>query len=137
AQSGRRAWPVEAGGTAVRDAQFRRRPVAPGHSRRVEAAAGHGQKSYQARSGAAEGHSRSAIAKGTCEGRTMNDSDIGELFAMPAVFDDAAAFEARTTRKLMLRLMLRQWLVAMAGLIGGVYALFQFVRVPDGAPLSM
>jgi len=67
----------------------------------------------------------------------MNDSDIGELFAMPAVFDDAAAFEARTTRKLMLRLMLRQWLVAMAGLIGGVYALFQFVRVPDGAPLSM
>ncbi len=67
----------------------------------------------------------------------MNDSDINELFAAPAVFDDAAAFEARTTRKLMVRLMLRQWLVVMAGLIGGVYALFQFVRIPDGGPLSL
>ena len=67
----------------------------------------------------------------------MNDSDISEMFASPMMFGDAAAFEARTTRKLMLRLWLRQWLVAMAGLVGGVYALFQFVRVPDGMPLSM
>jgi len=67
----------------------------------------------------------------------MNDSDIGDLFATPASFDDGEAFEARTTRKLMVRLWLRQWLVALAGVIGGVYALFQFVRVPDGTVLSV
>ena len=64
-------------------------------------------------------------------------SEIGDLFAAPAVFDDADAFEARTTRKLMVRLWLRQWLVALAGVIGGVYALFQFVRVPDGTGLTV
>ena len=67
----------------------------------------------------------------------MNDSDINELFAAPAAFDDGDAFETRTTRKLKVRLWLRQWLVAMAGLIGGVYALFQFVHVPDGGPWSV
>ena len=67
----------------------------------------------------------------------MNDSDLSDLFATPAIFDDADDFDTRTTRKLRLRLWLRQWLVAMAGLIGGVYALFQFVRVPDGGPLSV
>ena len=62
----------------------------------------------------------------------MNDNDISDLFATPAAFDDAGAFEARATRRLSLRLWLRQWLVVMAGVIGGIYALFQFVRVPDG-----
>ncbi len=67
----------------------------------------------------------------------MNDSDLGDLFATPSAFDDADTFEARTVRKLRLRLMLRQWLVAMAGLVGGIYALFQFVRLPDGGPWSV
>ena len=67
----------------------------------------------------------------------MNDSDINELFATPVLFGDDDAFETRTTRKLRMRLWLRQSLVAMAGLIGGIYALFQFVRLPDGATMSV
>ena len=67
----------------------------------------------------------------------MTDNDIKDLFAAPAAFDDADVFEARTTRKLKMRLWLRQWLVAMAGLIGGVYALCQFVRVPEGSVWSV
>ena len=67
----------------------------------------------------------------------MNDSDLNDLFAAPAALDDGDAFEVRTTRKLRMRLWLRQSLVAMAGLVGGAYALFQFVRVPDGSPWSV
>lgn len=64
-------------------------------------------------------------------------SELSDLFAATADYDDSEGFEARTTRKLKMRLWLRQWLVAMAGLIGGAYALFQFVRVPDGSPWSV
>ncbi len=67
----------------------------------------------------------------------MNDSDLSDLFAAAADYDDDDAFEMRTTRKLKMRLWLRQSLVALAGLIGGVYALFQFVHVPDGGPWSV
>jgi hypothetical protein len=67
----------------------------------------------------------------------MTDSDLNELFAAPMVYGDAEAFEARTTGKLRMRLWLRQSLVALAGLIGGLYALFQFVRVPDGGLLNV
>jgi len=67
----------------------------------------------------------------------MTDSDLNELFAAPMAYGDAEAFELRTTRKLKMRLWLRQSLVALAGLIGGLYALFQFVRVPDGGLLDV
>jgi hypothetical protein len=59
--------------------------------------------------------------------------ELKEMFAAPVRFDDAEAFEARTMRRLSLRLWMRQWLVVMAGVVGGVYALFQFVRMPDGS----
>ncbi|MGZ3305976.1 MAG: hypothetical protein ACXU8U_08960 [Asticcacaulis sp.] len=58
--------------------------------------------------------------------------ELKDMFAVTARFDDAAAFETKTLRRLSVRLWLRQWLVVMAGMVGGVYALFQFVRVPEG-----
>jgi len=67
----------------------------------------------------------------------MNDSDLNEMFAVPMVYGDADSFDVRTTRKLKMRLWLRQSLVALAGLVGGLYALFQFVRVPDSALLNV
>jgi hypothetical protein len=60
----------------------------------------------------------------------INDNDIAGLFAAPAAFDDAPAFEARVMRRLHIKLWLRQWLVVLAGGIGGLYALTQFVRLP-------
>ncbi|EGF90688.1 hypothetical protein ABI_37200 [Asticcacaulis biprosthecium C19] len=61
----------------------------------------------------------------------MKDSDIEDLFSAPAVYDDSAAFEQRVMRSLKVKLWLRQWLVVLAGFIGGVYALAQLVRMPD------
>ncbi len=60
----------------------------------------------------------------------LNDADIAGLFAAPHSFDDAPVFEGRVMRRLHLKLWLRQWLVVLAGAIGGVYALAQFVRLP-------
>lgn len=60
------------------------------------------------------------------------ENELGELFAAPMTFDDSPTFETRTQNRLALKLWFRQWLVVMAGLIGGVYALFQFVRLPEG-----
>ncbi len=59
-------------------------------------------------------------------------TELSELFATPMAFDDQAMFETRTQNRLGLKLWFRQWLVVMAGLVGGVYALFQFVRLPEG-----
>jgi hypothetical protein len=56
--------------------------------------------------------------------------DIAGMFAAPVAFDDAPVFEARVMRRLHLKLWLRQWLVVLAGGIGGLYALAQFVRLP-------
>lgn len=61
----------------------------------------------------------------------FTDRDIGDLFAVPVHYEDADVFALRVTRKLQMRNWLRQWLVVLAGFIGGVYALAQFVRVPD------
>ncbi|HVZ30348.1 MAG TPA: hypothetical protein VG839_08135 [Asticcacaulis sp.] len=61
------------------------------------------------------------------------DTGIAELFAAPMTFDDAPAFEGKVMRRLHIKLWLRQWLVVLAGGIGGLYALAQFVRLPGWA----
>ena len=59
------------------------------------------------------------------------EDDIRDLFAVTPVYKDAPAFEARVMRGLRLKLWLRQGFVALAGVVGGLYALAQFVRVPN------
>ena len=61
----------------------------------------------------------------------LEDDDIRDLFAATPVYEDAPAFEARVMRGLRLKLWLRQGFVALAGVVGGLYALAQFVRVPN------
>ncbi len=60
----------------------------------------------------------------------LDEDDIRDLFAVTPVYQDAPAFEARVMRGLRLKLWLRQGFVALAGVVGGLYALAQFVRVP-------
>lgn len=59
-----------------------------------------------------------------------SDDDIRALFAVAPAYDDAPAFQARVTRGLRMKLWLRQGVIALAGIVGGLYALAQFVRVP-------
>ena len=61
----------------------------------------------------------------------IDDGDIRDLFAATPVYADAPGFEARVMRGLLLKLWLRQGVIALAGLVGGLYALAQFVRVPN------
>ncbi|MGN6210837.1 hypothetical protein [Asticcacaulis sp.] len=61
----------------------------------------------------------------------LDEGDIRDLFAATPIYEDAAAFEARVMRGLRLKLWLRQGFVALAGVVGGLYALAQFVRVPN------
>ena len=61
----------------------------------------------------------------------MNDRDIEDMFGSPGAFDDAPAFEQRVMHGLQVKLWLRQWLVVLAGFVGGIYALAQLVRMPD------
>ena len=63
----------------------------------------------------------------------MNDRDLEDMFQSPAAFEDAPVFEQRVMNALRMRLWLRQWLVVLAGFVGGIYALAQLVRLPDGA----
>lgn len=60
-----------------------------------------------------------------------DDRDIEAMFAAPTAFDDTLAFERRVMNGLRMKLWMRQWLVALAGFVGGVYALAQLVRMPD------
>lgn len=62
----------------------------------------------------------------------MNDHDIGDLFAATPAYDDHERFAMRVDRALHLKLWLRQGLIVLAGFIGGIYALAQFIRVPGG-----
>lgn len=61
----------------------------------------------------------------------MNDDDIRDMFAAGPAYDDAPVFAERVVRSLRMRLWFRQGLVVLAGFIGGIYALAQFVRMPD------
>jgi len=61
-------------------------------------------------------------------------------FAEPLRHADAESFNARVMLGLRLKLWLRQGFIVLAGLIGGVYALAQFIRVPslsDGRALTL
>ena len=61
----------------------------------------------------------------------LDEDDIRDLFAVTPVYTDSLGFEARVMRGLRLKLWLRQGFVVLAGLVGGLYALAQFVRVPN------
>jgi hypothetical protein len=61
----------------------------------------------------------------------LDDGDIRDLFAAIPAYEDAPTFEARVMRGLRLKLWLRQGVIALAGIVGGLYALAQFVRVPN------
>jgi len=60
----------------------------------------------------------------------MKDEDIHALFGNPMRFDDDEAFHGRVMGGLRTKTWLRQGLVALAGIAGGLYALVQFVRLP-------
>lgn len=60
----------------------------------------------------------------------MKDEDLYHLFQTPMRFDDEPAFQDRVMRRLGAKNWLRQGLIALAGLLGGLYALTQLVRLP-------
>ncbi len=62
----------------------------------------------------------------------MKDDDIAHLFSHAPEHNDADVFEARVIMRLRLKLWLRQGLVVLAGVVGGIYALAQFIRLPEG-----
>ncbi len=64
----------------------------------------------------------------------LKDEDLADLFATPVDFDDSQRFEDRVTRGLQVKLWMRQWLVVLAGFVGGLYALAQIIRMPAGSP---
>ena len=61
----------------------------------------------------------------------FEDRDLGELFAHVPDYADAEAFEGRVTRGLHMKLWLRQGLIVLAGFVGGLYALAQFIHLPN------
>ncbi|UDF02509.1 hypothetical protein [Asticcacaulis sp. AND118] len=66
----------------------------------------------------------------------MKDEDLYNLFQTPMRFDDEPAFQAQVIRRLGAKNWLRQGFIALAGILGGLYALMQFVRVPGLSPAT-
>lgn len=64
----------------------------------------------------------------------MTDEEIKALFEKNTAFDDHDAFRARVSQRLSLKSRLRQGLIAIAGFVGGVYALSQVINLPQMAP---
>jgi hypothetical protein len=61
----------------------------------------------------------------------LNDDDIARMFtAATPVSDDAEALQARVMMALKLKLWLRQGLVGLTGIVAGIYALLQVLRLP-------
>lgn len=61
----------------------------------------------------------------------FDDRDIEDMFQAHEAYDDAEAFERRVMNGLRIKLWLRQWLVVLAGFVGGIYALAQLIRMPQ------
>jgi hypothetical protein len=59
------------------------------------------------------------------------DPYIRALFDISPAYDDAPVFQQKVMMGLTLKSWLRQGLVVISGLIGGFYALTQFVRMPE------
>ncbi|MDC7682021.1 hypothetical protein PQU92_01965 [Asticcacaulis sp. BYS171W] len=66
----------------------------------------------------------------------MKDDDFHALFNAPQRFADEAVFHDRVMRSLNTKTWLRQGLIALSGIIGGLYALMQFVRLPGWTPAA-
>ena len=62
----------------------------------------------------------------------MNDDELSKLFAETPRLDDQAQFEARLLKRLQGQSMRRHLILGMAGTLGGLYALGQFMRSPEG-----
>lgn len=63
----------------------------------------------------------------------MKDDDFYALFNAPMRFDDDEAFQAKVLSGLGVKSWLRQALIVLSGVVGGLYALVQFVRMPGWA----
>ncbi|HEX7800024.1 MAG TPA: hypothetical protein VF402_06720 [Asticcacaulis sp.] len=59
------------------------------------------------------------------------EARLKSLFSEQPRYADAEGFCARLMFALRLKLWLRQGFIVLAGLIGGVYALAQFIRAPE------
>lgn len=61
----------------------------------------------------------------------MDDKDLQRYFNAPLSFDDETAFAQKLTDKLRRRVYFRRASLWVSGVLGGIYALAQIVRVPS------